>query len=208
MVSPAFSEASPALSDTFPRSRSQVRRLAVMDGEDPDEAVADFIAAQLDRLSLPVLCWDLDSTIADTLHRQPMIAKIKAGESTWDDYSLACTDDKLIPGTAWLMDMLRERHRHFIITGRSEIARELTTEWLGIRGVPWDRLIMRRQGDHRPNAELKIAILRALKTESVPVAGFFEDWPEAAARIRSEFPSLPVVVLNPCYPAGAPHANA
>jgi len=198
---------SPAFSDTFPRSRSQARRLAALT-DDGEETEAVMLIDELARDSLPVLCWDLDSTIADTLHRQHMVPKIKAGESTWDDYSLACSEDKLMPATAWLMSLLGGQHRHFIITGRSGIARELTVEWLGVRGVQYDRLIMRRHGDHRPNPDLKIAVLRDLEAEGVKVAGFFEDWPEAAARIRAEFPSLPVVVINPCYPADAPHATA
>ena len=196
---------SPAFSDTTPRSLSQVRRFAADGGFSDVETEALVYAYR--QAHLPVLCWDLDSTIADNLHRQPMIDKIKAGECTWDDYSLACPDDKLIHGTAWLMYLLDHGHRHFILTGRSEVARELTEEWLGVRGVKYDRLIMRQPGDHRPNPKLKVAMLDDLVEEGLTVTGYFDDWPAAAAAVRKAFPALPVVVLNPCYPEGAPHGN-
>ncbi len=43
-----------------------------------------------------VVLWDLDSTLANTSHRQHMVPLIKAhteGGPTWEDYSLACTED-------------------------------------------------------------------------------------------------------------------
>jgi hypothetical protein len=153
-----------------------------------------------------VITWDLDSTIAHTGHRQHMVAAIKDGHATWDDYSLACDADTPISGTVQLMRLLKNRYQLIIVTGRSEVARAKTEAWLRQHDVPCDQLIMRAQGSHEPNGRFKVGAIRQLEKTGCTVLLHVEDWPEAADYIR-EHTGLMVLCVNPEYEPSLPHAN-
>ncbi len=156
-----------------------------------------------------VVCFDLDSTIADTLHRQWMVEEIKASRNkgpTWEDYSLACSDDKPIEGTIALTQQLKRNWLVFIVTGRSSAARELTEDWLSKHQVAYDGLLMRPAGDRTPNGQYKIDVINQLRDEGYKPVLFVEDFPEAAEEIRKAT-GVPVLLVNPGYPDDAPHSN-
>ena len=140
--------------------------------------------------------FDLDSTLADTWHRQHMVPEIRAGKATWDEYALACEDDKPIEGTRALMSVLWLHHQIHIISGRSGVAKDQTDLWLRRHGFQFDYLRLREPGDHRPNAEPKIAYASGLP---VTVVLFVEDWKDAADKIQ-EATGIPVLLVNPGYP--------
>jgi hypothetical protein len=51
-----------------------------------------------------------------------------------------------------------------VVSGRSDICREETGEWIMLHGVPCDYLHMRERGDNRPDVEVKAEIyLREIK---------------------------------------------
>jgi hypothetical protein len=159
--------------------------------------------------------FDLDSTLADTTHRQSMIPEItvsakvwadcRPGETqpTWDDYSMKCADDSPIAATIWLAKHFAwstaEPYDVIIVTGRSDGARELTNRWLTAHGVAIDRLIMRPEGDRTPNAIFKVAALDLLKEEGYEVELFVEDFPKVAEAIAEHHPEIPVLLVNPNY---------
>lgn len=153
-----------------------------------------------------VVVWDKDSTLANTLHRQPMIPSIRAGEATWEEYSLACRDDTPIAGAVALMRMLRPVFTQVVVSGSSECARLAAESWAVKHRVPWDRLVLRPDGDHTPNAQFKVAVLRAMKEAGLNVCLLVEDWPEVKTLVEEET-GVPVLVVNPCYPPEALHAS-
>jgi hypothetical protein len=150
--------------------------------------------------------WDLDSTLADTYHRQHMVPQIKAGEAAWVDYSLACAGDTPIEAAVELMWALQPRYYQMVVTGRNESARDLTEAWFREHDVPVDRLIMRADGDHTADGRFKLRVLDQLKADGVWPVLFIEDWPQVADEIREQA-GIPVLVVNPCYPVDAPHQN-
>jgi uncharacterized HAD superfamily protein len=153
--------------------------------------------------------FDLDSTIASTLHRQWMVDLIRSGARgapTWDDYSMACAKDEPIEGTIALMRILAMDNHLFIITGRSEAARELTLDWLSNHLVPFDDLYMRPAGDRTANGKYKVQTIEKLRERGYNPGLFVEDWPEAADYIR-EHAGIPVLLVNANYPKDAPHQN-
>src|SRR5215469_1058342 len=154
-----------------------------------------------------VVLFDLDSTIADTYHRQWMVPEIKAGNGpTWDDYSMACSDDKPIEGVISMLRMLSDAGKLiFIVTGRSDAARDLTQEWLKQNHVPWDALLMRKAGDRTPNGTYKRAAIKKIEDAGYEPVLFVEDYPAVADEIRAT--GLPVLLVNPGYPEDAPHQN-
>lgn len=152
-----------------------------------------------------VIGWDLDSTVASTVHRRYLIPKIRAGEATWDDYSVLCTEDDPIEGSIELMKLMDEMNpwvRHVAISGRSERAMSRTVTWCTDHGAPFFRYMLRPDGDYTPNGEWKVRCIRNLESEGYRVRLFFEDWDQTAKYIR-EHAKVPVVGINPFDPDSA-----
>ena len=155
----------------------------------------------------PAVGWDLDSTLADTMHRQPFIDKIRAGRGTWEDYSLMCADDEPVEGAIALMQLMRHHSpelEHVVISGRSRCATALTWDWLRTHDAAPDLLRLRPDGDNTPNGEWKVSQIRALAEErGYEVVLFVEDHPGTARYIR-EHARIPVLGVNPFYEIPSP----
>ena len=147
----------------------------------------------------PVVLWDLDSTLCNTAHRQPMIPLIKAKAGpTWEDYSMACVDDTPVEATIALVRLLHGTIQQFGVSGRSSAARELTLDWFKRHDVPLDELYLRPAGDHTPNGRYKVGVVRQLRANGLEVALFVEDWAETADYIR-EKTGVPVLTVQGDY---------
>jgi hypothetical protein len=157
-----------------------------------------------------VVLWDLDSTIANTTHRQHMIPAIKEhakGGPTWEDYSMACVDDTPVEGTVALVRLLDFLSSPAIpfwqygVSGRSESARGRTLEWFDKHGVPLDGLHLRPDGDHTPNGKYKVGVINKLRDSGKDVLLFVEDWKETGEYIR-EKTGVPVLLVQGDYAVG------
>lgn len=150
--------------------------------------------------------WDLDSTLANTAHRQPMVSLIRAhakGGPTWEDYSMASVDDTPVEGTVALVRLLDQMDpdgvlHQYGVSGRSECARDVTLDWFKRHGVPLDGLYLRPDGDHTPNGKYKVGVINQLRDSGTDVVLFVEDWRETAEYIR-EKTSVPVLVVQGDY---------
>lgn len=152
-----------------------------------------------------VVLWDLDSTLANTAHRQHMVPAIKAKQGpTWEDYSMACADDTPVEGTVTLVRLLDwlsspdKPIRQYGVSGRNEAARDLTLDWFDRHGVPLDGLYLRPDGDHTPNGRYKVNVINQLRDDGVDVVLFVEDWKETADYIH-EMTDVPVLVVQGDY---------
>ena len=143
---------------------------------------------------IKVAGFDLDSTIADTAHRQHLMPHRMPG-STWDDYAAACPDDAPVDGVVAVMRALWPTHQIHIVSGRSCSARQLTEDWLKRHAVPWDVLHLRGPGDITGNALAKAGYLNKLRDSGLEPIVFFEDWPKVAEIIRREA-GVPVVLVS------------
>jgi hypothetical protein len=147
-----------------------------------------------------VVGWDLDSSVASTLHRRTLIPEIRAGRKTWHDYSLLCLEDEPIEGAVALMRLMVvtcPRIAHVAISGRSAQARDLTEAWAEKHEVPFGRYMLRP--DDQPNEGWKVQCIRQLQDEGHTVALFVEDWAPAARYIREQT-GVPVLGVNPFDP--------
>ena len=150
--------------------------------------------------------WDLDSTLANTAHRQPMVPLIRAKAGpTWEDYSMACVDDTPVEGTVALVQLLSGLGQEsenplyqYGVSGRSEAARQLTLDWFAKHGVPLDDVYLRPAGDHTPNGRYKVHVIRMLRDKGIDVVRFVEDWKETADYIHSKT-GVPVLVVQGDY---------
>lgn len=145
-----------------------------------------------------IVIYDLDSTLCDTLHRQHMTPFVDRSY-TWEQYSMACAADGVIKGTAARMRLDYPQFEVHVVSGRNECAMELTCQWLQENvGDCVDRVVLRPDGSHMPNAEFKIKHIRTLQNAGRNVVLAYEDWPEVAKLIMART-GVPVLCVNPMY---------
>jgi len=99
-----------------------------------------------------MIVFDLDGTLADTTHRLHFIQR---DPKDWDAFHRACVDDPPIQEMIDTLVSLHDDHFIEIWTGRSELVRKETVEWLAWHAVPYGQMLMRPIGDHRPDDVLK-----------------------------------------------------
>jgi hypothetical protein len=111
-------------------------------------------------VSKPIILCDLDGTLADCSHRLPYICESDnlspKKDRDWRGFFAACGKDKPIKH---MIDFLNVFDRYvvevWITSGRSDECLEQTEQWLLAHGVVYDRLIMRKAGDHTDDGILK-----------------------------------------------------
>lgn len=101
--------------------------------------------------------FDLDGTLADLTHRLKYIRDLPKGENpNWDAFHYACIFDQPIREMIKLNQMLAAQQAHIEIwSGRSDMVRPQTEQWLKEHGVKYTYLFMRNTGDYTPDDELK-----------------------------------------------------
>lgn len=103
-----------------------------------------------------IIC-DIDGTIADLTHRRKYL------EQTPKDYNsffATVGEDKPIWPIIRLLNVLGYGLSCYFVSGRSEVCREATEEWLEeYVQIPYEALYMRPEGNHRPDWLIKQRIL-------------------------------------------------
>ena len=142
-----------------------------------------------------VIAFDIDGTLADISHR---LHFIEGSKKDWDSFYANMADDKPIQGMVDICNALwAAGHPIVFITGRPEKYRELTVDWLSKQFMPLFKYLvdinvalhMRKDGDRRPDVEVKKEIYEDLKAKGVDVVMAFEDrsrvvqmWRDAGVR--------------------------
>jgi len=123
-----------------------------------------------------IYIFDLDGTLADIEHR---LHWISSGERNYGMFYSLCVNDKPIKDTIETLQHLAiSSNSIYIVTGRSDEVRQQTNDWLKRAGVIYQQLIMRKEGDHRPDYEIKEEWLLKhfpTKEDRSQIAGVFED---------------------------------
>ena len=114
---------------------------------------------------------DIDGTIADATHRLHYIHDQGPGKKDWNAFFNECVHDTPHQDVIDLVRLCSVAHNHEVlyVSGRSDQVRLETRAWLVRHGLPFGRLHMRKQGDHRPDYQVKSEILDqiGLKPENV-----------------------------------------
>ncbi len=116
--------------------------------------------------TLPV-AWivDIDGTLAIHSSRDPY------------DWRSANTDEPNPPVVLAVQALAAHPEVSAIIaiSGREEKAREISARWLADNGIPYDELLMRANGDYRPDDAVKEEIFRQRIQPRYSVAAVIDD---------------------------------
>lgn len=139
--------------------------------------------------------FDLDGTVCDIEHRlhfikapitplpgnpdaQVTIAPI-GWRPDWDSFYAACVGDKPIVAICRLLTHLARVAPVVFVSGRSDAVRSQTVRWLADHVLPTSvlvdgiKLYMRKDGDHRPDHEVKSEMLDMLLADGYePIIAF------------------------------------
>lgn len=115
-----------------------------------------------------IAIWDLDGTLSCGLHRLHLLpAKEDAHRcEAWNEFNLAAKDDAPIRHNIELYKtMWRAGWTCIILTGRGDVARKVTEDWLLKHGIMPGKysLIMRAADDHRVDTVFKEEVVNMIR---------------------------------------------
>jgi len=117
--------------------------------------------------------FDIDGTIADATHR---LHFIQGPKKDWDAFYDACDKDLEIDHVVAIVKAIKEsRLPVWMVTGRSERVRQKTSQWLIDRFIPFDRLLMRTEGNYQPDHIVKPKLVEDTGASLQDIIGVFED---------------------------------
>lgn len=128
--------------------------------------------------------FDLDGTLADGRHRLHALPKVDPHlPRSWDEFNKLAIYDKPIQDNISLCNALYMNWDVVILTGRNEIVRAETEQWLYENGVRYDELIMRSLDDDRKDIHTKEEVVKRIGVENILCA--FDDLPHVVKHFRS-----------------------
>lgn len=99
---------------------------------------------------------DIDGTLADVTHR---LHHVRGRRKKWKKFFALMSEDKPISEVITRVQDLAGEYNIYLVSGRPDDYRDITTEWLKLHDVPYEALYMRRAGDFRPDDIVKQEIL-------------------------------------------------
>ena len=112
--------------------------------------------------------FDLDGTLCDITHRLKYIKNsngTKLKNPNWERFFKECVNDEPLSGTIEILKSLQRCGKQVCIcSGRSDEVQEETIEWLKLQGIDTKLiiLIMRKDGDYRPDTIVKDEMLTSV----------------------------------------------
>lgn len=103
------------------------------------------------------IIFDIDGTLADPKDRLHFLEK-----KDWNSFYDACLDDVPIHHVIYLLQELKKNHHIIILTGRPERIKDKTLQWLKANNISFDEIYFRKDGDYRPDYEIKEEMLKVL----------------------------------------------
>lgn len=99
---------------------------------------------------------DLDGTLADITHRRKYV---DGNKKDWKNFNKNIIQDEI---NSWCREIIRRMihdHHVLLVSGRTDLLKAETIEWLKKHEVPFTDLMMRRDKDNRDDTIVKREIL-------------------------------------------------
>lgn len=107
--------------------------------------------------------FDMDGTLADIGHRRH---HVETKPKNWRAFNAALSADLPNAHIVQLARMYRDAGWTIIVcSGREDVYRTETVEWMERHGVPHDRLYMRPAKDYRSDDVVKAELLKQIRTD-------------------------------------------
>lgn len=109
---------------------------------------------------------DIDGTLADIQHRKHFVEQEK---KDWKSFFEAMSDDTLIESTVKLVEEALPDYELWLVSGRPNNYRTKTLQWMKKQGISqyFTGLIMREEGDKRPDTDTKRDIMHCFGVENI-----------------------------------------
>jgi hypothetical protein len=135
---------------------------------------------------------DIDGTLANVINRRNIAQREGEGKFDWNIFQDPFYVERDTPNE-WCFDLIsryQKDHKIIFVTGRHEALKNITNEWIekfGDRyGVYLYSLYMRKDGDYRPDVEIKKEIYERNIKENYMVTLVIDDRKCMADYWRSE----------------------
>ncbi len=102
----------------------------------------------------PCVIVDIDGTLSDAEHRVHLVK-----EKRWPEFYDLCDLDMPHVHIGVIVNLLSAHYQIVLVTGRVERVRDKTEAWLNKHWITYHNLLMRPDGDTRPDDVLKEEIL-------------------------------------------------
>lgn len=114
--------------------------------------------AYIDDRGIEAVIFDMDGTLADVSGIRHYVEggpqnNYKKDFSSFHSESVNSPANRSVVNQAQVSHLLG--NKNVIVTARGSQWRHHTAMWLALNGVPSDAMYMRREGDHRPDYEVK-----------------------------------------------------
>ena len=119
-----------------------------------------------------IAVFDIDGVLADPTHRQHHVA---SRPKDWASFFAAVGGDEVLDAGRDRLNELAADHEVVLLSGRPESTRAETEAWLSRHGIAVTRLVLRREDDHRPAAQVKSELIAGIGTPSEVVVVVDDD---------------------------------
>jgi len=120
-----------------------------------------------------IILTDLDNTLANMDHRLHLIS---GAHADWDQFEYESVYDQPIEPTIRTMQAYKSLGLQvWVWTGRSDLVKKETENWLRIYGVPYEQLIMRPHGETMDTLKLKLGWLKSPIPQARVLAAYDDD---------------------------------
>jgi hypothetical protein len=137
---------------------------------------------------------DIDGTLANNKHRQ---FYLEGDKKNWNGFFKAAAHDRLFREIRLIVNLFftSTSHAIFLCTGRPSQYHELTMQWLREQDVQYTSLVMRAQGDGRPDPVIKKEMLEEIKMQGYKPVLAIDDRPEVVLMWREN--GVPCLQADP-----------
>lgn len=112
---------------------------------------------------------------------------------------MACLEDSPVAAVVAIVHALAGTHSVHIVSGRDDIARDLTLTWLARHAIPYDVLRLRRPAElPLKNWQLKAQYVKGLMRQGYERILFLDDSPQVAENLEV-IPGVMVLCVDSRY---------